>query len=55
MKIDKLVKSLDNEMLIYTLNRIADEMDTRSNEMELKHKKQQKYQKRQRLFGIIGK
>lgn len=33
-KLDKLVTGLDNELLLYLLNRIGDEMEKRTYEME---------------------
>lgn len=34
-RLDKMVARMDNELMIYLLNRIGVEMDKRSNEMEL--------------------
>ena len=36
-RIDKLIAGLDTELMIYTLDRIAVELDFRSREIERKH------------------
>jgi len=52
IQIDKIVKSLDDELLIYTINKIADELDKRSDKREAKHQKLQRNARR--TWGIIG-
>lgn len=51
-RIDQMVEQIDDETLIYALNKIADELDTRAIKRNKEHSKKQQH-KFYRSWGII--